>query len=321
MNDISLQPGLNSITLTAEDEAGNTSQDNVAVTYTPFDADSDGIPDDWERLHFGGLDTASAGSDTGNTGTPDFLKHAFGIDPVTPDLRGLPHMDSRSDGQAAVPVFKYRRLIAPDGLVYRVGVSENLHDWDWSGMRIEQLGIPTPTGDGITEEVTVRFRAGTGTPPGSAFFRLHVLIAPTDSDEDGIADSWELDHFGRLDAANALTDSGNMGLPDLLKFAFGMDMDSMVSDRLPRLTMVPKTDGPVPRFEYHRLISPGLLIYQVGVSDDLQNWDWSGHQLTGLGSPQSTGDGLTERVALSLRELPAAGSGPKFMRLRVIGGR
>jgi hypothetical protein len=181
VNDISLQPGLNSVTLIAEDEAGNVSEDNLAVTYTPFDADTDGLPDDWEREHFGVLGLVSAGSDTGNTGTSDFLKHAFGIHPVSPDLRGLPHMERQTDGGAA-PMFRYRRLIALGNLVYRVGLSEDLSIWDWSGSRIEQVGIPTPSGDGITEEVTVRFNSATGLSPDSAFFRLHVLAPPTDAD-------------------------------------------------------------------------------------------------------------------------------------------
>jgi hypothetical protein len=158
--------------------AVNISEDYVAVTYTPFDADTDGLPDDWEREHFGVLGIASAGSDTGNTGTSDFLKHAFGIHPVSPDLTGLPHMERQTDGGASGAVFKYRRLVAPNGLMYRIGVSWNLWDWDWSGTEIEQVGIPTPSGDGITEEVTIRVMSDNGLTPKAAFFQLHVLIPP-----------------------------------------------------------------------------------------------------------------------------------------------
>jgi hypothetical protein len=92
-------------------------------------------------------------------------------------------------------------------------------------------------------------------------------------------------------------------------------------NKLPQATVVASAESREFRFQFHRLTSPGLLTYQVGVSDDLSNWDWSGRRLTEISPPQNTGDGLTERVTLSLRELPSAGLDPKFMRLRVLGGR
>ena len=321
VNDIPLQPGLNSITVTAEDESGNTIQDNVAVTYTPYDADSDGIPDDWEREHFGALGTASAGSDTGNTGTSDFLKHAFGIHPVSPDLRSLPHMDRQTDGDATGPVFKYRRLIAPNGLMYRVGVSWNLRDWDWSGTEIEQVGIPTPTGDGISESVAIRVKSGSGQAPDAVFFRLHVLIPPEDADGDALGDAWERQYFGGLDGVGQGSDHGNTGVSDFLKFAFGMNPAAPDRNKLPQASVVGTAENTSFRFQYHRLTSPGLLIYQVGVSDDLSIWDWSGTKIDLIGSPVPTGDGVTEEVTVRLKTAIEDLPGPRFLRLRVLGGR
>ena len=51
---------------------------------------------------------------------------------------------------------KYRQLIGQTTLDYNVGVSGDLQAWDWTESQIEQLGLPAATGDGLTEEVTVR---------------------------------------------------------------------------------------------------------------------------------------------------------------------
>ena len=40
--------------------------------------------------------------------------------------------------------------------------SGDLQAWDWTESQIEQLGLPVPTGDGLTEEVTVRVAATIG---------------------------------------------------------------------------------------------------------------------------------------------------------------
>lgn len=51
---------------------------------------------------------------------------------------------------------KYRQRIGQQALDYNVGVSGDLQAWDWTESQIEQLGLPVATGDGLTEEVTVR---------------------------------------------------------------------------------------------------------------------------------------------------------------------
>ena len=72
---------------------------------------------------------------------------------------------------------KYRQLIGQTTLDYNVGVSGDLQAWDWTESQIEQLGPPVATGDGLTEEVTVRV----ATPiDGTAqkFLRLRVDQLP-----------------------------------------------------------------------------------------------------------------------------------------------
>ncbi len=156
VNGITLQPGVNAITVKAEDVSGRTSEDTISVTYTPFDADGDGIADAWEEAHFGGLQTAGVGTDYRASGIPDFLKFAFGLDPERPDPQGVPQAAIQEFGGERSLTLKYRQLMAPGNLIYSVGVSSNLVDWDYSEEEIEQVGLPTPTGDGLTEEVTIR---------------------------------------------------------------------------------------------------------------------------------------------------------------------
>ena len=72
---------------------------------------------------------------------------------------------------------KYRQLIARTTLDYNVGVSGDLQAWDWTESQIEQLGPPAATGDGLTEEVTVRV----ATPidgTGQKFLKLRVEQLP-----------------------------------------------------------------------------------------------------------------------------------------------
>ncbi|MCB1133764.1 MAG: hypothetical protein KDN05_21775, partial [Verrucomicrobiae bacterium] len=243
------------------------------------------------------------------------------MDPEQPDFAALPHMVRGDDSGTEGPVFRYRRLIAPGDLVYRVGLSENLAAWDWSGLRLEEIGTPSPSGDGLTEEVTVRIKPSSGPVPEKAFFRVHVLIPPTDSDNDGIPDEWELEEFGTIDEVSAATDDGGSGIPDLLKYAFGMDPDSPEPGRMPRIWMDSASPQPEPRFQYTRLLSPGLLVYQIGVSNDLEHWDWSGRQVIEVGNPTPLGDGRTETVTVALLPQEGEAVGGRFLRLRVLGGR
>ena len=72
---------------------------------------------------------------------------------------------------------KYRQLIGQTTLDYNVGVSGDLQAWDWTESQIEQLGAPVATGDGLTEEVTVRFATPVTAVP-QKFLTLRVSQLP-----------------------------------------------------------------------------------------------------------------------------------------------
>ena len=176
-NGIALQPGLNVITVTATDSSGNEQSDALALTYTPPDADGDGIADAWEMQFFGNLTAASMNTDTGSTGIRDFLKYAFGLDPAQPSPLLLPQASAETEGTSSYLTLRYRQLMVPGNLIYQVGVSGDLVTWDYSESQIEQIGLPVPTGDGVTEEVTVRLTVPLETIE-QGYLRLNLMQSP-----------------------------------------------------------------------------------------------------------------------------------------------
>ncbi len=56
-----------------------------------------------------------------------------------------------------------------------------------------------------------------------------VKYAPTDADNDGLLDSWEIEHFGNTAGQSALGDTDGDGAVELLELAFGTDPKSPVS--------------------------------------------------------------------------------------------
>lgn len=76
-----LQPGMNVLTITAEDFAGNTAIDTLAVTFTPGDSDQDGLQDAWEILYFGTL-TFSGSDDPDGDGQSNASELATGCNPA-----------------------------------------------------------------------------------------------------------------------------------------------------------------------------------------------------------------------------------------------
>ena len=88
------------------------------------------------------------------------------------EAAALPRVAKTSAGFFEYLTFTYRRRIGLPGFSSRVCVSDNLADWDRSESQIES-GNPVPTGDGITETVTVRLKTPINTG-GQKFIRLEI---------------------------------------------------------------------------------------------------------------------------------------------------
>ncbi len=149
-----LTDGSNTITITASDSAvpANTSTTTVSVFRI---ATPTGDPDD--------------------NGINSLLEHALGIPAGSPNPRQmLPAAVTETEagsGQRFL-CLQYRRRIQRAGLTYVIETSSDLLTWDDTGASIVEKSI-VPTGDGITETVTVRV-----TPAielgGAKFVRLRV---------------------------------------------------------------------------------------------------------------------------------------------------
>ena len=103
------------------------------------------------------LDNANPAGD----GVANLLKYAFGMDPTSATLIGLPKVAllTGSDGKPHLAVVYRRRINSSAELTYTVQVSDDLLGWDGSGAQVEQVGQAVPTGDGVTEQVVVRLKA------------------------------------------------------------------------------------------------------------------------------------------------------------------
>jgi alpha-tubulin suppressor-like RCC1 family protein len=74
--------------------------------------------------------------------------------------------------------YSFRRRIAPGTLQYILESSTDLTTWDIiPGLNLEQLSA-TPTGDGVTEVVTLRVSPSIDDSPAPRFIHLKVLVTP-----------------------------------------------------------------------------------------------------------------------------------------------
>ena len=99
---------------------------------------------------------AGANADPEGDGIANWLEYAFGLNPLQANVSKLPSAALQMTGGGTYLTMKYRQLIGQTTLDYNVGVSGDLPAWDRTESQIEQLGPPVATGDGLTEEVTVR---------------------------------------------------------------------------------------------------------------------------------------------------------------------
>jgi hypothetical protein len=106
---------------------------------------------------------------------------------------------------------------------------------------------------------------------------LSITVSPAtgdpDSDADGLADAWEIEHFGALGQSEGTEDSDGDGLLDFFEYIFGA-VPTDANDRGSPLTASASDDGTGMLFRW--AVSPGMTVgqhYHVRVSTDLLSWD------------------------------------------------
>lgn len=170
------------IRTTAQDPAGTTASEAVPLAInTAGDFDGDGIPDAWEIAH--GMDPNSSADLDGSAGDGDhdglsnFGEYAFGLNPAANDGDKASTTGTAinpADGRRYLILSYRRRLDAGTvGLTYTVQTSSNLVAWTSNGTDVEAIGN-APTGDGITELVTVRIKPSVEALGQKKFARVTV---------------------------------------------------------------------------------------------------------------------------------------------------
>jgi hypothetical protein len=150
-----LADGSNSITVTASDNAVPPNTASVtAIVYritTPT-----GDPD--------------------NNGINSLVEHALGIPTGAPNAHSmLPAATVQTEAGTGAKYLsmQFRRRIQRSGLAYTVETSTNLTNWDETGASVQEMSV-TPTGDGVTEAVTVRVTPAMSASNTKGYVRLRI---------------------------------------------------------------------------------------------------------------------------------------------------
>lgn len=139
-----------------------------AITAAVADADEDGLPDEWERMHWASVRYAAA-DDPDRDGISNLMEYALGLDPAVPALTGMPVQGVEVISGETFPSLTVTRNPAVTGLVFRVEVADDLTAW--------RSGAPALV---TLEDSPARLRVRDATPIHAAsrrFFRLVVVLA------------------------------------------------------------------------------------------------------------------------------------------------
>lgn len=175
---IQLHPGVNNLTVTATDTDGNTQSASLSVSFAPI-APSTFLA--WQSQRFTPAELASpiaaASAAADGDGIPNLIKYALGIPSGPGGAVYMPQPVTAAENGVGYLALKFRRLIGITGLSYSVSTSDDLLNWDDTGSSLSLVGSPVPTGDGVTEEVTVRV-SQPAIESTRKFLRLRVTTLP-----------------------------------------------------------------------------------------------------------------------------------------------
>jgi dienelactone hydrolase len=150
----------------------------AATTNPNSDEDGDGLPLAWEqareldpRLNTG--DDGAAG-DPGGDGVGNLVEFAANLAPGSGTGLSVVAQEVHSADGATYLTYTYRRRTDAPWLSYTVEVSTDLMAWN-SGADFSELAAdPAPTGDGVTETVTVRVLPALNSGSDRRFVRLQI---------------------------------------------------------------------------------------------------------------------------------------------------
>jgi hypothetical protein len=158
-------------------------------------------------------------------------------------------------------------------------------------------------------------------PSDHAGVLAEFSVSPVDSEPDGLADAWEVAHFGDTTSQDASGDLDGDRLNNFGEQGFGTDPTEQ-NDHAPLQVVAAQGEF---RIAYHRLAggradgssytSRGIR-YLIELSNDLQAWAPAGARAVPIGSPLGVGGGIEEAF---YRIDPPAGQSltRQFVRIRL----
>jgi hypothetical protein len=114
--------------------------------------------------------------DPNNNGINSLVEHALGIPAGAPNAHSmLPAATVQTEAGTGAKYLsmQFRRRIQRSGLAYTVETSTNLTSWDDTGASVQEMSV-TPTGDGVTENVTVRVTPAMSASNTKGYVRLRI---------------------------------------------------------------------------------------------------------------------------------------------------
>ena len=185
--DVPLAGGSNDLLIEAQNNAlapaGSTKTWNVYRATFTTDFDHDGLADAWEIQY--GIDlfdpTGANGAlaDLSGNGVSNLLKFAFALDPHSTDISGLPvaTIEPPAPATPRYLTLRYRRRLTPGPINYVIEVSSDFLTWASAPADYEEIPPAIPTGDGLSETVTVRVLPAIETPDAPArYIRVRVVV-------------------------------------------------------------------------------------------------------------------------------------------------
>ena len=124
----------------------------------------------------------------------------------------------------------------------------------------------------------------------------------TDTDNDGLGDAWEMQHFGNLTAANATTNADADPATDLDEYRAG----TAPSDPASWLQVTSQALAPPGNSLTLRFTTAPARLYRIGSSTDLQTWTAAGDAFAPDAGP------VTERT------IPIPASARRFFKVTAL---
>jgi hypothetical protein len=152
---------------------------STASTNPASDEDGDGLPLAWEQQYGLSPLLSNHNADDDRDGLPLLLEYAFNQHPGSSSASAQPTSSTVIDSNDGLTYLHYQYLRRGDApqLSYTVEVSPDLSLWQ-SGPAFTQELSSTPSGDGVTNLVTIRLLPALGPGAERNFVRVRVATTP-----------------------------------------------------------------------------------------------------------------------------------------------